>query len=173
MIARVYHRGLKFVNQITLLELVTLSSYSFYIRYNTKANGEWLMITSPKLKETKMKYDWLDEYALSLLGASKDFKQEWGAVRYLIGNKMFAYRGEHKDGRPLITLKGDPAENEDLRAAYEDIIPGYYANKVVWNSIYLDGKVPEKLLKELVMKAYTLLLNSLPKKQQAEILGQK
>ena len=37
-----------------------------------------------------MKYDWLDEYLLSLPGAEKDYKPEWAwfryRIRYLLGN---------------------------------------------------------------------------------------
>ena len=37
-----------------------------------------------------MKYDWLDEYLLSLPGAEKDYKPEWAWFRYQIRGKLFA-----------------------------------------------------------------------------------
>ena len=40
-----------------------------------------------------MKYDWLDEYLLSLPGAEKDYKPEWAWFRYRIRGKLFAEIG--------------------------------------------------------------------------------
>ena len=37
-----------------------------------------------------MKYDWLDEYLLSLPGAEKDYKPEWAWFRYRLRGKLFA-----------------------------------------------------------------------------------
>ena len=53
-----------------------------------------------------MKYEWLDEYCLSKDGALRDYKTEWEATRYLIGDKMFAMQGEDKNKKEIITLKG-------------------------------------------------------------------
>jgi predicted DNA-binding protein (MmcQ/YjbR family) len=43
-------------------------------------------------------------------------------------------------------------------------------NKTHWNSIYLDGCVPEESLKEFIEKSYHLVLSGLSKKKQDEIL---
>ena len=53
----------------------------------------------------------------------------------------------------------------------EDIIPGCYMNKVHWNSIRVDGNVPDDLLEELLDRSYQLVLASFSKKKQAEILS--
>ena len=53
---------------------------------------------------------------------------------------------------------------EVYRKEYEDVIPGYYLNKVHWNSIYMDGTVPDNVLKEMIDMSYNLILQSLPKK---------
>ena len=37
-----------------------------------------------------MKYEWLDAYLLSLPGAEKDYKIEWGWMRYQVRGKLFA-----------------------------------------------------------------------------------
>lgn len=70
-----------------------------------------------------------------------------------------------------ITLKLEPLEGEFLRKQYMDIIPGYYMNKVHWNSIKANGAVPDALMKELVDKSYNLILAGFSKKKQREILG--
>ena len=120
-----------------------------------------------------MKYDWLDDYLLAKPGVTKDFKAEWNWYRYQLCDKLFAALCmDDKTGKAVyITLKLDPAEGELLRRQYPDIIPGYYMNKQHWNSIKADGEVPDDLLKELLDKSYQLVLKSLSKKKQAELLA--
>lgn len=119
-----------------------------------------------------MRYTWIDEYLLAMKGATKDFKEEWNWDRYLLGDKMFAAVCRDDQGKELlITLKLDPADGDFLRQQYEDIIPGYYMNKVHWNSVKADGAVPDELLKDLLEKSYHLVLTKLPKKKQKELLG--
>lgn len=43
-------------------------------------------------------------------------------------------------------------------------------NKIHWNSIKLDGEVPDDLLKDLLDKSYRLVLSGFSKKKQREIL---
>ncbi|WHH59103.1 MmcQ/YjbR family DNA-binding protein [Petroclostridium sp. X23] len=118
-----------------------------------------------------MKYAWLDEYCLSKKSAVKDFKPEWNATRYMINGKMFALQGGDKEGKAIITLKLEPSYGEVLRQQYEeDIVPGYYMNKEHWNSLYLDGDVPDEVLKDMVDRSYRLIFESLSKKVQKEIL---
>ena len=62
-------------------------------------------------------------------------------------------------------------EGDFLRQQYEDIIPGYYMNKMHWNSVKPDGEVPDDLLKDLLDKSYRLVLGGFSKKKQQEILG--
>ncbi len=116
-----------------------------------------------------MKYDWLDEFCLSQAGAVKDYKEEWHATRYMVGGKMFAMQGSDKYNKAIITLKLDPARGDLLRQQYEDIIPGYYMNKQHWNSLYLDGDVPDEILRGMVVESHDLIFRSLSKKAQAEI----
>ncbi len=119
-----------------------------------------------------MKYNWIDEYLMSKSGVTKDLKVEWNWIRYQIGGKLFAAICLDSSNRPhYITLKLNPDEGEFLRKQYEDIIPGYYMNKVHWNSVNPDGNVPDELLKEMLDKSYKLILDSFSKKKQNEILG--
>jgi len=90
---------------------------------------------------------------------------------YKIEDKMFVAVCLNSSGEPhYITLKLEPLEGEFLREQYEDIIAGYYMNKVHWNSVQADGNVPDDLLKDMLDKSYHLVLNSFSKKKQKEIL---
>lgn len=79
-----------------------------------------------------MKYSWIDTELLQKPGVTKDLQAEWNWIRYHIGGKMFAAVClDDATGKPVyITCKLDPAEGDFLRRQYEDIIPGYYMNKV-------------------------------------------
>ena len=118
-----------------------------------------------------MRYSWIDEFLLSKPGVTKDLQKDWNWLRYQIGGKMFAAvcLGE-KDEPYYITLKLEPAEGDFLRQQYEDIVPGFYMNKMHWNSVKPDGAVPDELLKDLLDKSYQLVLGGLSKKKQREIL---
>lgn len=117
-----------------------------------------------------MKYDWFDEYCLSKIGAEKEYKPEWDATRYMIKGKMFLLYGGDKEGKPIITVKLNPSNGELLRSQFNDIIPGYYMNKQHWNSIYLDGNVPDEVVKKMLDESYDLIFASLSKKLQREVL---
>ena len=65
----------------------------------------------------------------------------------------------------------EPEEGDFLRQQYADIVPGYYMNKMHWNSVKSDGEVPDDLLKDLLDKSYNLVLGGFSKKKQAKILG--
>ncbi|MCI8922221.1 MAG: MmcQ/YjbR family DNA-binding protein [Acutalibacter sp.] len=85
---------------------------------------------------------------------------------------MYAFAVDETGQDALLTLKLEPQEGCFFREQYEDIIPGYYMNKDHWNSIRLEGSVPEELVRELAEKSYRLVLHGLSKKKQKEILGE-
>ena len=123
------------------------------------------------------RYDWLDEYLLKKPGAEKDYKAEWGWWRYRVDFRQFAATcqpgPEHKgyDCRELVLLKCEPEFSELLRAEFPDIVPGFYSDKRHWKSVFLDGAVPDDVLRELCDRSYNLVFAKLPKKRQKELLG--
>ena len=124
------------------------------------------------MEEIEMRYNWLDEYLMKKRSVTKDLQESWNWVRYMIGGKMFAAVCLDEQDKPVyITLKLLPVEGEFLREQYEDIIPGYYCNKQHWNSVKADGNVPDELLKNMLDKSYTLVLEGFSKKRQREILA--
>lgn len=119
-----------------------------------------------------MKYDWIDAYLLEKKGVTKDLQQDWNWIRYMVGGKMFAAVCLDNNNQPYyITLKLEPMEGEMLRSQYADILPGYYMNKLHWNSIRPDGEVPDDLMRTMLDKSYGLVLSAFSKKKQAEILA--
>jgi len=127
----------------------------------------------------KNNYPFLDALLRSLPGAAWDYKAEWGWERYQVGGKMFAATcqpgGEHGiyGNHPLLTLKCDPVRSLALQAQYPDILPGFYMDKRCWISIFLDGSVPEALVRGLCRDSYDLVFAKLAKKLQREIEAQR
>jgi len=82
--------------------------------------------------------------------------------------KMYALTGI--DGDPVqLSLKCDPARSELLRAEYPAIQPGYHLNKRHWNTVTLDGTVPDAVVLELLRHSYDLVRASLPRDVRALI----
>ena len=77
---------------------------------------------------------------------------------------MFLMHGHDNTGLEIITVKCEPEYGMHLRDKYPDITPGYYMNKLHWNSVNADGKVPDEILKKMIDMSYSLILESLPKK---------
>lgn len=124
------------------------------------------------------RYDWLDAYLQEKPGARKDYKAEWQWFRYLVGGKMFAALcqpgPEHPQygQRMILNLKCEPILAEHFRQQYADVIPGFYSDKRHWNSVYLDGAVPDQALRGMCDLSYRLVFEKLTGKAQREILGE-
>src|SRR5574337_1858366 len=109
-------------------------------------------------------------YAETFSSAHTDFKAEWGATRLLLDDKMFGMLGQDKSGKRILTVKLKPEDGELLREQYEAIVPGYYMNKLHWNSIdLLANQVPDETMKMMIKTSYDLVLKGLTKKRQKEI----
>ena len=116
-------------------------------------------------------YRWLDEYLQKQPATEKEFQPAWQAYKYLLKGKMYAFIGVNdQNGRPIITLKLEPAFSEMLRREYTDVVPGYYMNKQHWSTAYLDGELPREVLADMVRASHKALLSSLSKKAQREII---
>lgn len=125
------------------------------------------------------RHSWLDEYLLTKPGVTKDFKEEWGWLRYQVGGRLFAARmcpgAEHDPmyaGKDLLNLKCDPLLAELQRREHAKILPGFYSDKRCWNSVDLGGELSPELLRQLCDDSYRLVFQKLTKKLQREILGE-
>lgn len=69
-----------------------------------------------------------------------------------------------------MNLKCDPQEAVMLRDIFSAVIPGYHMNKLHWNTIKLDGSIPQGELVRMMENSFKLVLKSLPKKVQTSVL---
>lgn len=130
-------------------------------------------MTSTQLSEL-ITPDWLDTLAASFPGSTASVKPEWDAYILAVGTKQFARLGTDSEGVPSLTLKGDPHENQALRESYPEVVPGYYSNKVHWNTIRFipEATIPLERIRELIEHAYEIVFSSLSKRLQAELTSQ-
>ena len=73
-----------------------------------------------------------------------------------------------KNGRFWADMKCNPDKSEELIEQYEDIFWGPFSDKKHWITVYLEGDVPDKLIKELISHSVEEVIKKLPKKKQEE-----
>ena len=80
----------------------------------------------------------------------------WQLVRFSGNDKAFLWTYE-KDGYVNLNVKVEPDKAWFWRDAYRSVIPGYHQNKEHWNTIILDGSIPEKDIKLMIRDSYALI----------------
>lgn len=101
-------------------------------------------------------------YLSAKAGTSAGYPFGPGTLVFKVGGKMFALLAE--DSEPeAINLKCDPDEALALRATHKAIKPGYHMDKRHWNTLTLDGSLPDDLVLELIDESYALVVKGLPK----------
>lgn len=84
---------------------------------------------------------------------------------FKVGGKIFAISA--LDGEPLrVSLKCEPEIAVQLRAAHPAITGGWHLNKRHWNTVLLDGSLPDRLVGEMIEDSYDLIVARLPRRQQ-------
>ena len=83
----------------------------------------------------------------------------WQLVRYKPNRKAFLWTYE-KDGYICLNVKTDPAWRDLWRKTYASVLPAYHQNKEHWNTIILDGSIPDKEIKRMIAESYDLISDS-------------
>ena len=83
----------------------------------------------------------------------------WQLVRVKQSKKAFLWTYE-KDGFLNLKVKADPEWRDFWRSTYESVIPGYHQNKEHWNTIILDGSIPDEDVKRMIAESYDLVTDS-------------
>jgi predicted DNA-binding protein (MmcQ/YjbR family) len=108
----------------------------------------------------------LRDYCLQKPGVTESFPFGEDTLVFKVGDKIFLLTGLNELS---FNAKCDPELAVELREQYNEVKPGYHMNKKHWNTIYTDGSLTNKQLREMVDHSYELVFASLPKKLQAEI----
>lgn len=116
-----------------------------------------------------MNYEELRDYCLSLKGATECFPFDEVTLVLKVQGKMFALL-PLDNPETQIALKCDPERAIALREEYEAIVPAYHFNKKHWNSVKINPTISRKLLCDLILHSYNLVVAGLPKKVREELL---
>lgn len=84
---------------------------------------------------------------------------------FKVVGRIFLLASELK-GEPIITLKCDPADSEELRREFSTIIPGYHVNKRLWITVASSPDITRELVQELVVDSYLLTVERLPRSRR-------
>jgi predicted DNA-binding protein (MmcQ/YjbR family) len=110
----------------------------------------------------------LRRWCLQQPGAIEDFPFGPGTSVFKVAGKMFALSA--LDRTPLqVSLKCEPELAVGLRDSYPAIRPGYHLNKRHWNTITLDGSLPDQLVRDLIEDSYDLIVSALPKRTREQL----
>ncbi|RHR26598.1 MmcQ/YjbR family DNA-binding protein [Clostridium sp. AF19-22AC] len=101
----------------------------------------------------------LIKYCLTFPGTYEDYPfhdPNWTVIRLNRSKKIFAWIFE-RQGNLWVNVKADPQWRDFWRDAFPSIVPGYHLNKEHWNSLILDGSIPEETVEKLIAESYDLV----------------
>jgi len=108
------------------------------------------------------------EYCLAKPGTSESTPFGEDVLVFKVAGKMFALAA--LDEVPAtVNLKCDPDLALELRDQYEQVRPGYHMNKKHWNTVEIEGGIPEAELRRMIDHSYELVVKSLPKTARAKL----
>ena len=109
----------------------------------------------------------IEQLRLVLLGkpeVEEDFPFRPDVPVFKVCKKMFALYSFENDGTIRMNLKCDPQEALMLRDVFEDVIPGYHMNKKHWNTVIINGSIPNREIERMIDHSYGLVVKGLAKK---------
>lgn len=107
----------------------------------------------------------LRDHCLSFLGTEETFPFGPESSVFKVAGKIFAL-SQLADDQLRVSLKCEPALAEQLRAAHAAVIPGYHLNKRHWNTVIIDGSLPNAMVQDMVEDSYDLVVSQLSRARQ-------
>ena len=106
-------------------------------------------------------------YCLFKKGVTEEFPFDSNTLVFKVMGKMFALT--NADNFVSFNVKCDPEIAEQLREEYSGVLPGYHMNKKHWNTIMMDGSIPDDRALEWIDHSYDLVIQKLPKVLKEEL----
>jgi len=103
-------------------------------------------------------------------GAMEDYPFGPDVPVFKVMGKMYAYLSPSRTP-PWLTLKLDPVLGQLVRATHASVHAGYHMNKEHWNTIILDGTVPEAEVLAWIDESYELVVAGLPRAKRDQLRG--
>jgi predicted DNA-binding protein (MmcQ/YjbR family) len=103
-----------------------------------------------------MNIESLREYCISKKSVTESFPFDEETLVFKASGRIFALVS--LEGELSINLKCDPALAIELRERYPAVTPGYHMNKKHWNTVVVDGSIPEKEIFSWIDHSYGLVM---------------
>lgn len=103
-----------------------------------------------------MNIESLREYCLAKEGVEETLPFGPDTLVFKVGGKIFLLVGLD-EAELSFNVKCDPEKAVELRESYPCVLPGYHMNKKHWNTIVVDGTVPDRMLREWIDWSYGLV----------------
>lgn len=103
----------------------------------------------------------LREYCLSFAGAEETFPIGPRTSVFKVDGRMFALSQLGAESL-RVSLKCEPELAAALRGAHPAVLPGYHLNKRHWNTVVIDGSLPDDTIRDMVEDSYDLVVSKLP-----------
>ena len=118
-----------------------------------------------------MTADELRAACLALPGAREErpFSRAPDLTTFKVGGRVFALSRLGGSESLRVSLKCEPEVAVGLRAEHPAILPGYHLDKRHWNTVTLDGSLPDRLVRDLVEDSYDLVVGALPKRTREQL----
>jgi predicted DNA-binding protein (MmcQ/YjbR family) len=98
----------------------------------------------------------LRAYCLSFLGAEETFPFGPNTSVFKVRGKMFALSALGAESL-RVSLKCEPALAAALRESHDAVLPGYHLNKRHWNTVVIDGSLPDQMVRDMIEDSYDLV----------------
>ena len=102
------------------------------------------------------------KYGLSFPDTYRDapfHDENWQLIRVKGSNKTFMLVYDRNEF-VWVNVKVDPEWRDFWRKTYPSVIPAYHQNKEHWNTIILDGTIPEDEVKRMIADSYDLVTDT-------------
>jgi predicted DNA-binding protein (MmcQ/YjbR family) len=105
----------------------------------------------------------LRKLCLAQPGATSDFPFDEVTEAFRVHGRIFALLFGGASSPIEVNLKCDPVLAVDLRASHPDIVPGWHMNHEHWNTVRVDGELPDEKIAWLVAHSHGCVVSGLPR----------
>ncbi len=107
------------------------------------------------------------KYCLRKKEVTEEFPFDKHTLVYKVAGRMFALANiepfEH------INLKCNPERALQLREMHKGVTPGYHMSKKHWNTVKMDGSLPDKTIYQWIDDSYELVVGKLSKRDRKRL----
>lgn len=115
-----------------------------------------------------MNIELIREHCIAKPDVTESFPFDDDTLVFKVNGKIFAM--VNLSGDTQLNLKCDPELAIELREKYMAVQPGYHMNKRHWNTIAIDGSIPDALILDWIDHSYNCVCHN---KRKGELAAKK